>query len=87
MVGYRGCFCKKLLEPSSYPISSISKSGLALAKAKPISNSGSMSGKTKLRQKVAMQLQLEREVSICERNNSAHNKVIGEGRGKRCSRH
>lgn len=34
-----------------------------------------------------MQLQLEREVSICERNNSAHNKVIGEGRGKRCSRH
>lgn len=83
-MGYRSAFCKKLLEAFSRPkepISAISKSGLPLAKTEPISNHGSMSRIKNVGQKVLLQLQLEREVRICDSNNSAHNKVSGEGRG------
>lgn len=89
-MGYKGGFSKELHETSSCPkepISAISKSGLALTKAKSVSNSGRMSETTNLRQKVVVQLQLEREARICESNNSVHSKVSGEGRGRRCSRH
>ncbi|GAB0195088.1 acid sphingomyelinase-like phosphodiesterase 3b [Grus japonensis] len=60
-----------------------SKMDLLLAKAEPISNGGSASGITELRRekKTAAQQQLEREVRICGRNNSADTKVSAEGGG------
>ena len=58
-----------------------SKMDLLLAKAKPISNSGSASVITYLRRgrKVTAQQQLEPERGVrrCERNNSADTKEIG----------
>ncbi|GAB0184620.1 hypothetical protein GRJ2_000927300 [Grus japonensis] len=62
-----------------------SKTGPPLAKAKPISNGGSTSGITELgkgkKKKTRDQLQLERGVRICERNNSADTKVSVDGGG------
>ena len=67
-----------------------SKMDPLLAKAKPISDGGSTSaityfrrGKRKIiKTKTAQQqLQLKREVRICERNNSADTKVSEEGGG------
>ena len=62
-----------------------SKMDLLLAKAKPISNSGSASVITYLRRgkevTVQRQLQPERGVRLCERNNSADTKVSEEGGG------
>ncbi|GAB0183117.1 hypothetical protein GRJ2_000777000 [Grus japonensis] len=56
-----------------------------LAKAEPISDSGSASGITELRVKQTntwqQQLQPERGVRRCERNNSADTKVSAEGGG------
>ncbi|KAK4821754.1 hypothetical protein QYF61_000815 [Mycteria americana] len=60
-----------------------SKKDLPLAKAKPISDSGSASVITYLRrgEKKPAQLQSKRGVGICERNNSAGTKVSEEGGG------
>ncbi|GAB0186196.1 E3 ubiquitin-protein ligase MARCHF3 [Grus japonensis] len=60
-----------------------SKMDPLLAKAKPISDGGSASGVTELRRKkpAQQQLQLERGVRVCERNNSADTKVSEEGGG------
>ena len=59
--------------------------GPPLAKAEPISNSGSASGITYLRKAKEVtgewQLQPERGVRRCERNNSADTKVSEEGGG------
>ena len=63
---------------------SASKTDPPLAKAEPISNSGSASGITYLsRGKVTAQQQLQPEsgVRLCERNSSADTKVSGEGGG------
>ena len=63
-----------------------SKTDPLLAKAEPISSSGSASGITYLRRgkKVTaqQQLQLKRGVRICERNNSGDTKVSEEGEGR-----
>jgi len=65
-----------------------SKTDLRLAKAKPISNGHSASRIAHLRSgEKPAQLQLERGMRICERNNSADTKVSEEGGGRRCSRH
>ncbi|XP_075356581.1 uncharacterized protein LOC142409205 [Mycteria americana] len=58
-----------------------SKMDPPLAKAEPISDGGSASGITYLRtgEKKPVQLQLERGVRICERNNSADTKGSEEG--------
>ncbi|GAB0183115.1 epimerase family protein SDR39U1 [Grus japonensis] len=55
-----------------------------LAKAEPISDSGSASGITELRRgkKHQRHLQPERGVRRCERNNSADTKVSEEGGGE-----
>ncbi|GAB0183170.1 acid sphingomyelinase-like phosphodiesterase 3b [Grus japonensis] len=62
-----------------------SKTDLLLARTKPISNGGSVCGITKLgrekKPKDQQQLQPERGVRRCERNNSADTKVSEEGRG------
>ncbi|GAB0176179.1 epimerase family protein SDR39U1 [Grus japonensis] len=59
-----------------------SKTDLSLAKAEPISHSGSTSGITELRRgKIAAQQQPERRVRICERNNPADTKISAEGGG------
>jgi len=59
-----------------------SQTDLPLAKAEPISNNGSTSGITYLRRgKKPAQLQPERGMRICERNNSADIKVSEEGGG------
>ena len=62
-----------------------SKTDPLLAKAEPISDGGSASGITGLRRgektAVEQQLQPERGVRICERNNSADTKVREEGGG------
>ncbi|GAB0186509.1 acid sphingomyelinase-like phosphodiesterase 3b [Grus japonensis] len=63
-----------------------SKMDPPLAKAKPISSSGSASGITELRggkikKPAQQQLQLERGVRRCERNNSADTKTSEEGGG------
>ncbi|GAB0209107.1 acid sphingomyelinase-like phosphodiesterase 3b [Grus japonensis] len=64
-----------------------SKTDLPLAKAKPISDSGSASGIMYLRRRGEKkttekhQQQPERGVRICERNNSADTKVSEEGEG------
>jgi len=54
-----------------------------LAKAKPISDGGSASVITYLREEKTLQVKrlLEREVRLCERNNSADTKVSEEGGG------
>ncbi|GAB0179598.1 epimerase family protein SDR39U1 [Grus japonensis] len=61
-----------------------SKTDLPLAKAKPISNSGSTSWITWLRKgkKTTSSNCSEREVRRCERNNSADTKVGEEGGGR-----
>ncbi|GAB0205849.1 acid sphingomyelinase-like phosphodiesterase 3b [Grus japonensis] len=62
----------------------VSKTDPPLAKAEPISDSGSTSGITYLRReknKPVVQQQLERGVRRCERNNSADTKVREEGGG------
>ncbi|GAB0183553.1 acid sphingomyelinase-like phosphodiesterase 3b [Grus japonensis] len=60
-----------------------SKMDPPLAKAKPISDSGSTSGVTELRRveknPVQEKWQPEKGVRICERNNSADTKVSAEG--------
>ncbi|GAB0207612.1 acid sphingomyelinase-like phosphodiesterase 3b [Grus japonensis] len=60
-----------------------SKTDLLLAKAEPISDSGSASGITYLRRgkKLLRKLQPERGVRICEKNNSVDTKVSEEGEG------
>ncbi|GAB0182915.1 AN1-type zinc finger protein 5-like [Grus japonensis] len=55
-----------------------SKTDPLLAKAKPISNSGSASGVTELRREKKTKQKTERGVRICERNNSADTKVTKE---------
>ena len=65
------------------PMPASSKTDPLLGKAEPISDSGSTSVITCLRKgKTAVQLQPERGVRICERNNSADTKVSEEGGGR-----
>lgn len=68
-MGYRGGFSKNLPETSSCPkepISAISKSGLALAKAKLISHSGKHVWNYKFKIKSCCTAAMEREARICE---------------------
>jgi len=59
-----------------------SKTDLPLAKVEPISNGGSASETAYLRRREKpAQLQPERGVGICERNNSADTKLSQEGGG------
>ena len=62
-----------------------SKTDLLLAKAEPISDSGSASGRTELRREKIVagtqKLQLERGVRTCERNSPADPQVSAEGGG------
>jgi len=77
--------CEKLPPCLIKPVSAGSKTDLPLAKAKPISNSGSASVITYLRKgrkKTAVKWQWrEGGVRWCERNNSADTQVSEEGRG------
>ena len=86
--GYRGGFCKKLLEASPglerEPIPAGSEMDPPPAKAEPISDSGNASGITFLRRKKSWdrgKRQLERGVRTCKRNNPADTKVSEEGGG------
>jgi len=82
--------CEKLPTCLIKPVPASFKTDLPLAKAKPISDSGSASGITYLRKGKKKNLQGnssgKRGVRLCERNNSADTKVSAEGGGRRCSR-
>ena len=83
MASVRGCQKLPLCLTEPGPVDS--KTDLLLAKAMPISDSGSISGITDLRRKKNQtaygQLQWEKGVRRCERNNSADTKVSEEGGG------
>ena len=72
--------CWKLPLCLTEPMPASSRMDPLLAKAEPISNSGSASGRTDLRGKpLCNKLQPEKGVRICERNNSADPQVSEEG--------
>jgi len=82
--------CWKLPPCLINPVPAGSKTDPPLAKAKPISDSGSASGITYLRKgrkNTAGKRQLERGVRQCERNNSADTKVSEEAGGRRYLKH
>jgi len=72
--------CQKLPPCLTEPMPASSKMDLLLAKAEPISDSGSASGITCLR-RGKKNLQWEEGVTIRVRNNSADTKVSEEGGG------
>ncbi|RMC10109.1 hypothetical protein DUI87_12907 [Hirundo rustica rustica] len=69
--------------PNSGPVPADFKTGLPLAEAEPIPDGDSASGKTDLRRKnpAEWQLQLEKVVRLCEKNNSADTQASKEGGG------
>jgi len=75
--------CKKLPSCPTEPTPAGSKTDALLAKAKPVSDSGSASGITYLRRGIKKKLRgsEERGVRRCERKHSAHTKVSEEGGG------
>ncbi|GAB0186125.1 mitochondrial enolase superfamily member 1 [Grus japonensis] len=83
-IGVASVRCHHKLPPCvTEPIPASSKMDLPLAKAEPISDSGSTSGITYLRKgkKLLCNSSWERRVRIHERNNSADTKVSEEGGG------